>query len=199
MKISELLEATQALKRPSRETVRAALTNPKILALPAVKTIPLIGNLLSAYFVVHDLVRKDYVGAGINAVGALPLAGNAYQLTSFAYQVSRSIYVSQFYGADADPMLLEKDLARDPKGTGQRLEYLSELVGMVLEELFEETREAVLNRSADRAKRMADQDRANRASQQRADAVSPEAGQAQAARAAATDRLRRPYTNNDNQ
>jgi hypothetical protein len=89
--------------------------------------------LVFAYFWVKDLIRGDYTGAAIDTVGMF--TGTATGLGIMIVQLSRAMYVTFYYGEDADPMLLEKDLARDPKGTGQKLADIGEILMDLLRDM----------------------------------------------------------------
>jgi hypothetical protein len=89
--------------------------------------------LVFAYFWVKDMIRGDYTGAAIDTVGMF--TGTATGLGLMIVQLSRAMYVAYYYGEDADPMLLEKDLARDPKGTGQKLADMGEILMELLRDM----------------------------------------------------------------
>jgi hypothetical protein len=97
------------------------------------KSLPVISHLVFAYFWVKDMIRGDYAGAAIDTVGMI--FGTGVGLGLAVVQLSRAMYVAFYYGEDADPMLLEKDLVRDPKGTRQKLAEMGEELTELLREM----------------------------------------------------------------
>ena len=123
-----------------RVWARRFLTSPRIRTWAVLKSLPVISHIIFAYFWVKDMIRGDYAGAAIDSVGLI--FGTGVGLGLVIVQLTRSMYVAFYYGEDADPMLLEKDLVRDPEGTGQKLaemgeellELLREMAGVIRKE-----------------------------------------------------------------
>ena len=109
------------------------LTNPRIRNWTVLKSLPVISHLVFAYFWVKDMIRGDYAGAAIDTVGMF--TGTAAGLGLAVVQLSRAMYVAHYYGEDADPMQLEKDLVRDRKGTGQKLLDIGEILMEILRDM----------------------------------------------------------------
>ena len=109
------------------------LTSPRIRTWAVLKSLPVISHLVFAYFWVKDMIRGDYAGAAIDTVGMF--TGTATGLALVVVQLSRATYTAYYYGEDAGPMLLEKDLLRDPEGTGQKLLDMGEILMEVLRDM----------------------------------------------------------------
>ena len=133
----KIFEVTAPHKTPTALSVRKALLTPKVLGLGVLKSLPVVANVIFACLAARDVVRGDWVGAGINLTGIF--AGNLTQIATFAYDFARTQYAEQYYGEDAPPMILEKDMAADPERTKERLAHLKDLAMDVLQHLASET------------------------------------------------------------
>jgi len=116
-----------------RAFARRYLSSPRVLGTSIVKSIPVLSHLVFAYFWVKDMIRGDYTGAALDTWGMF--TGTATGLGITIIQLSRAMYVVYYYGEDADPMLLEKDLKNDPKSTGQKLLDMGEELMEILRDM----------------------------------------------------------------
>lgn len=132
-----------AIARPDRQAVRKMLTRegPKILASGIARSLPGVANIFAAVLTVLDVIKGDWVGAGINATGLF--FGPAVELPAFAYQLARDHYGEVMYPEDPDPRHLERDMARDPKGTLTAIKNLSTAIADEMQAMAQEARDKV--------------------------------------------------------
>ena len=195
--------AVSAFRRGVKESVNAYVT---LKGAEAIKTkiaggaVPILGMFLGAVFAFQHWREKpqDYIGIGLWMLGSVlnwkggvavllvQLARDNYHDSVKNGQAEMKKVLAQG-GSTTKPEFLsltgnyEKDLIRYPS-------QVKEITGWLIEdfkELWKDTEDAATRREI--------QDLRNREAQARADAISPEAGQAQAARAAAAARLGARY------
>ena len=131
MKIFEVTRSTA--RSPSKESIRRALLDPKFIRTNVVKSIPLLANAWFAWCAAENVIKGDWIGAAIDAVGIF--AGPWKQVVAFTYDLARKFYADEYYGPDAPPMILEKDMAADPEGTQAKLNHLAEIIQDVIYDL----------------------------------------------------------------
>ncbi len=204
MKIQELLEVDavdlaggaligEATRRIIRDQVKTYMENKgqeylrKRMARQALPGVGLVFALVSAWNRYQER-PDDWVGIGIDLASGV--AGIVTFVSAVSLQMARDGYhdiikdtlANQDALAGAPELAkltgdLERDLSRNFKLTNTVLDAIRDSIKDNMEEARKAFRDAQKLRDA--------------AAQRRADAISPEAGQAQAARAAAADRLRR--------
>lgn len=212
MKIQQLLEAdavdlaggaliSGALARGIQNSVqqwmvrRGSATVKQRLAGQAIPGISLALGLVFAYNRYRER-PQDYIGMGLDL--AAGVAGLASSLALIPVQMARDAYydvvqdllktIKAAGGQTTRPELLQLtgDIERDTVKQPQLVQWL---LTSIKNEIAEQIRI-----SMDQVKQWEKLSQPERSAeiQRRADAISPEAGAAQAARAAATDRLRKP-------
>ena len=168
------------------------------------QTVPGIALAMGVYFAYQRYKERpdDYIGMGLDL--AAGVAGLGTSLAMIPIQIARDAYfdvvkdiketIKAAGGSTTRPELLqlsgdvERDTLRDP-ATVKRL--LGEIADSIREQID-------LSMEQVRQWEKLSQSERNREMQKRADAISPEAGQAQAARAAATDRASARYRSKNN-
>ncbi len=171
---------------------KGADTLRKRLAGQALPGIALVIGLVSAYYRYKER-PEDYIGMGLDIASGV--AGLTTSLVMIPIQLARDAYgdvikdikdaIAANNGETTKPELLklsgiiERDTIAYPAVVG---ELLVSIAASIREQI-----QLSLNTVTEWEKQI----ERNRADQKRADSISPEAGQAQAARAAATDRMSR--------
>lgn len=216
MKIFELDQAVNAaggvligdsIRRAITNSVRTYMQNRGQASLKqrlAGQAVPGIALAMGVYFAYQRYKERpdDYIGMGLDL--AAGVAGLGTSLAMIPLQIARDAYfdvvkdiketIKAAGGSTTRPELLklsgdiERDTLRDPATVKRLLGEISDAIREQIDLSMEQVRQWEKLSQSERNQEM----------QKRADAISPEAGQAQAARAASATKLGARYQNKSN-
>ena len=105
---------------------------PAALKKGALKSIPLAGILVGAYFAGQQLAHGSVGGAALEIASSLGSAWTAVPAT--VWIIARDVYDQMYMDPDKPDAFVsvELDLIKDPQGTKERLEFLKKVITKIV-------------------------------------------------------------------